>query len=533
MLFEIVPDAKPTAKAKIEPLSRTSGKLIIAVDPRIELLAVIQHLVGSDMVQADSEGYAASVDAWFADFRKHPVFERYLALEAEGFCYDLAVSCFLRFDAVPLVHQVRTWDSSMVSMNEGRLTGVSEGGSVEYFYRDVNDFAAKSDFAGFFTSQRGFLTRKIDAAISLLAQKSDMVAHLVNWYGYSYDSYTFVLSPLMVINGYGFGLVDKQGNTSVYCVSALESDELSVETLYYMALLFFHEISHSYVNPLVEAHYDRFAIAEALYEPIRIKMEPQAYDSWWVAVAEHFVRASETRLLELYFPPEEHSTSLESEMNLGFIYIDNIYAGLLEYEQARRETGIRYDEYFPRLVERFVKLADDPEAAMCDRLGFKGPLNGIARGQSVVIYPDPLRVEGVNENIMPDVNFLVERLKAEAYTDTEALNLDMKDKNVHVYGACGTNLWLERYLDLLPFKILPDRLIADKEYAGTGLRIAACLPHPQNPELGMAVYTAQTTADMKGSNAFFHGPLDWYVTDTDLNVLGKGNFTHKNTVWKF
>ena len=90
MLFEIVPDAKPTAKAKIEPLSETSGKLIIAVDPRIELLAVIQHLVGSDMVQADSEGYAASVDAWFADFRKHPVFERYLALEAEGFCYDLA-----------------------------------------------------------------------------------------------------------------------------------------------------------------------------------------------------------------------------------------------------------------------------------------------------------------------------------------------------------------------------------------------------------------------------------------------------------
>ncbi|MDD3562387.1 MAG: DUF4932 domain-containing protein [Candidatus Cloacimonetes bacterium] len=533
MSLEKTPDAKPSANERIEPLSKTSGKLIIAVDPRIELLAVIQHLVGSDMVQADSEGYAAAVDAWFADYKKHPVFERYLALEANGFCYDLAVSCFLRFDGVPLIKQVCTWDSSMVFMNEERLTGVSEGGSIEDFYRDVNDFALKGNFAGFFTSQREFLARKINAVDSLLAKKPDLISHLVDWYGYSHGSYTFVLSPLIINNGYGFLLVDEQGKACVYCVTALESDEMSIESLYYFALMLFHEISHSYVNSLVDAHYDQFACAKALYEPINKKMEAQAYDSWWIAVAEHFVRASATRLLELYFLPEERSSSLESEMNLGFIYIDNIYAGLLEYEQARRETGIRYDEYFPQLVESFVQLAEDPETAISDRLGFKGPLNSVAIGQIVAIHPDPQRVEGVEENIMPIIDFLVERLKVEVYTDTQALKLDLKDKNIYVYGAWGTNMWLEKYLDLLPFKILPDRVIADKEYAGTGLRIAACLPHPQNPELGMAVYTGQTTASMKGSNAFFHGPEDWYVTDTNQTVLGKGNFTGKNAVWKF
>ncbi|MCB5263029.1 MAG: DUF4932 domain-containing protein [Candidatus Cloacimonetes bacterium] len=525
--------AKSAEYEKIKPLSQTCGKLNITVDPRLELLAVIQYLAGSDMVQADSEGYAAAVDKWFAGVRKHPVLAKYLALEAKGYSYDLPVSCFLRFDGVPLGIQVRTWESYMVSMNLERMTFVDKRGSIEDFYEDVKDFTVKSDFAGFFASQRDFLWGKINAVDSLLAQKPDMIAHMVNWYGYSHYNYTLALSPLLIQNCYGPALVDMKGNTSVYCVLALDGHELSIDTQYYLARIFFHEISHSYVNSLVDAHYEQFARAEALYEPISKKMEAQAYGSWWITVAEHFVQASEIRLQQLYFPAQDHSTAIEARINQGFIYIDNVYAGLLEYEQARRETGIPYDEYFPRLVENFVQLADDPKAAISDRLGFKGPLNSVAMGQIVAIYPDPQRVEGVEENIMPTIDFLIQRLKVEAYTDTQALKLDLKDKNIYVYGAWGSNIWLEKYLDLLPFKILPDRVIADKEYAGTGLRIAACVPHPQNPELGMAVYTGQTTASMKDSNAFFHGPQDWYVSDTNQTVLGQGNFTGKNAVWKF
>lgn len=525
--------AKPTVNEKIELLSKTCGKLNITVDPRIELLTVIQYLAGSDLVQADSDGYAAAVETWFAGARKHPAIAKYLALEAKGYSYDLPVSCFLRFDGVPFGIQVRTWESYMVSMNLKRMAFVAEGGSVEDFYEDVKDFAIKSDFAGFFASQRDFLWDKINAVDSLLAQNPDMIAHMVNWYGYSHDSYILALSPLMIQNCYGPALVDMQGNTSVYCVMALEGNELPIETQHYLAKIFFHEISHSYVNSLVDAHYEQFARAESLYEPISKKMEAQAYGSWWITVAEHFVQASEIRLLQLYFPTQDLSTAVDGRMSRGFIYIDNIYAGLLEYEQARRESGIRYDEYFPRLVESFVQLADDPEVTIRARSGFKGPLNSVAMGQIVAIYPDPQRVEGVEENIMPTIDFLIQRLKVEAYTDTEALKLDLKDKNIYVYGAWGSNIWLERYLNLLPFKILPDKLIADKEYAGTGLRIASCLPHPQNPELGMAIYTAQATADMKDSNAFFHGPQDWYVTNTNKTILGQGNYTGKNGIWKF
>ncbi len=535
-LFPLMLTASKASSAeyeKIKPLSQTCGKLIITVDPRLELLAVIQYLAGSDMVQTDSEGYAASVEEWFADLRNHPVLGSYRALEAKGYSYDLPVSCFLRFDGVPLGIQVRTWETYMVSMNQERMRFVAEGGSVEDFYGDVRDFAIKGDFEGFFASQSDFLSAKISSVASFLSQKPDMIAHMVNWYGYSRDSYTLALSPLLVQNCYGPALVDMKGKTTVYCVMGLDTKELTEDTLYYLARIFFHEISHSYVNSLVDAHYDQFALAQVLHEPISKKMETHAYKTWWITVAEHFVRASEIRLLQLYFPLGEHNNLMNSQINLGFIYIDNIYSGLLEYEQAKRETGIRYDGYFPHLVKNFVKLADDPEVATRSRLGFKGPLNSVAIAPVVVIYPDPQRVEGVGEYIGPTVAFLIQRLNADAYTDTEALNMDLKDKNVYVYGALGTNLWLENYLHLLPFKILPDRLIADKEYAGSNLRIAACLPHPQNPELGMAVYTAQTTVGMKESNSFFHGPEDWYVTDTNKNVLGKGNFTDKNEIWKF
>ena len=48
---------------------------------------------------------------------------------------------------------------------------------------------------------------------------------------------------------------------------------------------------------------------------------------------------------------------------------------------------------------------------------------------------------------------------------------------------------------------------------------------------GMRVYTAQSTEAMKGSNAIFHGPEDWYVSDNELNVPGSGSFKYKDERW--
>ncbi|NLW18176.1 MAG: DUF4932 domain-containing protein [Candidatus Cloacimonetes bacterium] len=518
---------------QIEPVTQKSGKLTISVDPRLELLAVLQHLSGSEMTYADSDGYAASIDAWFSAFKKHPALSKLRALEDYGFTYDLPVSDFLRFDGVPLGIQNRDCSGYAKKMNEDRLKTASEGGSLEGFYAAVNDFVRESDFYGWFESQRQFFSETVSAADSLLCASPDMIAHIIDWYGYEHHSYNLAISPLLGGGGYGPDLVDSQRNSDLYCVTSFEKSKDPADTILHLAFMLFHELSHPYVNPLVDKYFWMVEDSSALFEPIKQKMEGQAYNSWWIAVVEHFVRGSELRLIQLYYPPEQRKFSTQSDINRGFIYMDTVYDALLEYEQARRETGIRYDEYFPQLMQKFASLTQIPQSELLELISFKGPMNSVAIGAVSLIYPDPLRVEGVDEYIKPTVDFLVDRLKASAYTDTQALEMDFSEQNIYVFGAWGTNLWLDKHLPKPPFQILPDRIIADQDYPGTGLRLAACLPNPLNPELGMAIYTAQSTTAMKSSNSFFHGPEDWYVTDSDKNILGKGFYNRKKGDWEF
>jgi len=168
-----------------------------------------------------------------------------------------------------------------------------------------------------------------------------------------------------------------------------------------------------------------------------------------------------------------------------------------------------------------------------DLLKFQGPINNVfADDDLLIIYPDPNRVEGVLEYIIPSLDFLMER-GYQAVTDQRALEMDLSQRNLCIYGAWASNLILEKFSKEMPFEIHSDRIIADKSYKGKNLRIALCSPNPLNSQKGMCIYTAQTTADMKNSNAIFHGPEDWYVSNSSLEVLASGYFTDKDNDWSF
>ena len=526
-------DTKTTAKPQLKPLSVDCGMLSITIDPCLELLAVIQYLSGSRMVFTDGKGYSDSIDEWFASYKEHPALSRLKELEEGGFAYDLPVSVFLSFDGLPLQHRNRSWDDYEQKMNEERLHDADPTDSWEEFYALVNDFAQVSDFSGWFQSQNQYHTDLLSTVQTLLCSVPDMISHLTAWYGYAHDSHSLVLSPLLGGGGYGLNLMNEQGKADLFCVTSYEDDADPKMPILHLAYMIFHEFSHPYVNPLVDEYFGMIEDAAALFEPIKRKMEDQAYGSWWITVVEHFVRASELRLLQLYYPNQEQDFFLSPEINKGFVYIEQVYDALLEYEQERSQVGTSYDQYFPRLMQKFANIKDIPKDEILKMLAFKGPLNSVSSESAVIIYPDPQRVEGVEEYIMPTVDFLVDRMHATAYTDTQALQMDLSQCGIYAYGAWGSNLWLDKHLLSPPFQILPDRIIADKEYIGTGLRLAVCLPNPLNPELGMAIYTAQSTPGMKGSNAFFHGPEDWYVTDSDLNILGQGVFANKIGDWSF
>lgn len=516
-------------RATPEAISRKSGMLQITIDPRLELLAVIQYLSGSKMVFR-SGPYAEAIQSWFSAYQDHPLMQRLLDMEQRGYAYDLPVSSFLRFEDCSLQQTRFNWDPTMEAMNLQRLENVTQTGTLDEFYDMVHQFAIQSDFAGFFASQRDYFLNRVDEAAKALNQHPDMIAHMVAWYGYSHASYNLIISPL-VQGGYGPTMRDAEGGIHAYCVADIDCSDLSGSKLREVSSWFFHEFSHSFVNPLVDQNWEIFASGENIYELLQDKID-HAYNSWWVVVAEHLVRVNEHRLSELYFNTEAEN-ALQSEIDSGFIFIRAAYEAILQFEQEHQQKGTDYARYFPTIAQYFMDRTEISEEDLRRLQHFTGPIDNAFSGDILIIYPDADRISGVKENIMPTVDWLVVNKGFKAATDHDALNMDLSNKSLVLFGAWETNLILEKYQQDMPFEIHPDRIVADKTYQGTNLRIALCLPNPLNQKLGMCIYTTQTTEAMKRSNSIDHGSEDWYISNSDLEVLGSGRFNKKDERWRF
>lgn len=507
-----------------------SGMLNLTIDPRLELLAIIQYLSGSKMV-GNSGAYATAIDAWFSEYKDYPVIQTFRYMESMGYSHDLPVSSFLLFEDYTCKKQSFYWDSTSEEMNLKRLEYISPEEALDDFYRLVGEFVLISDFTGFFNSQKEFYRKRVKDAQDVLKNYPDMIAHMIDYYGYSHESYTLAISPL-VIGGYGPALINLEGGTHAFCVVDLDFSKMSESEFKQVTSWLFHEFSHSFINPLVEKHWDIFKEGQHIFEQIADKMEKQDYGSWWITVAEHFVRVSDIRLSELYYDID-NSKFLEGEKGRGFIFISSVYEGILKYEVAHKQNGVDYARFFPTMAQYFIDRTAISTEVLNDLLRFQGPINSVyVEDDVLIIYPDPIRVEGVQEYIFPSVEWLKNK-GYEVVTDEVAQDMDLSQRNLCIYGAWGSNLILEKFNKEMPFDIYPDEIIADKSYKGNKLRIALCLPNPLNPEKGMCVYTAQTTVAMKNAAAIFHGPEDWYVSNSELKVLASGYFKDKDKEWSF
>lgn len=517
-------------EAKPKAIVGHTGMLTISVDPRLELLAVIQYLSGSKMV-SKAGPYAEAIELWFGEHKDHPIMQRLRDIEECGYVYDLPVSSFLRFEDLSFSRTYRKWEPCSEAMNLSRLECVTQAGTMDDFYSMLGQFALETDFAGFFASQRPYLQKRVDDAIHAFSQHPDLIAHMVEWYGYSHASYNLAISPL-VKGGYGPALMDDEGGIHAYCITNIDCSKFTDKDLIGLSSWFFHEFSHSFVNPLVDQYWSLFESGGELYEIIQDKMY-HAYSSWWVVVAEHLVRVNDYHLSELYFN-KEFDGVLQGEIDSGFLFIRAAYEAILQYEGEHKQKGTNYAEYFPAIAQYFMERTKISEEEIARLMTFTGPVNSVYSGDVLIIYPDPDRVSGVKEYIMPTVDWLVMNKECyEAVSDQAALGMDLSKKTLCLYGAWGTNLIMEKFKQDMPFEIHPDRIIADKAYEGTQLRIAFCWPNPLNNTLGMCIYTAQSAEAMKGASAITHGSEDWYVSDRDLNILGSGSFKNKDERWSF
>jgi hypothetical protein len=170
---------------------------------------------------------------------------------------------------------------------------------------------------------------------------------------------------------------------------------------------------------------------------------------------------------------------------------------------------------------------------------FLGPINAAFHtSQSILLIVSTNEIDTTVQQRMYDYMRNIQKLYTERLpdreikivTDVEALRTDLSQSSVSVYGTPQGNLWLARYIAALPVVIEPNHITADRVYEGSDLRFISAWPHPQNPSLGMVIYSAQRAEDVIGINRVFHGPTD-YVVARGQTVIHSANYVKKKGRW--
>jgi hypothetical protein len=331
-----------SAAAGVEILARDVGGITLSVDPRIELLSIVQYLAGYRPITELASAYRARVDSTFAGFRGH---------EAVALFRDMAASGF-SFHVPPQATLHRTIDlQPALAFPESVLARGGGEDRIETFYRRLTEFRRESGFDAFFQGNRGFHERLLDDAAAHIGplQSPEL---LEAYYGERMAAYTIILVPLYMPGGFGIELGAGPESRSIFSVQgpiAAAGDGLSFGDQRSFTYLVWHEFSHSFVNPLTRAHLRQVQRYEALYEPMAEAMRRQAYGNWESTVNEHIVRAVTTRLAYLHYGAEAGDRALRAEQERGFSYVAALAAALERYEAAR-DVYPTLNDFYPELL---------------------------------------------------------------------------------------------------------------------------------------------------------------------------------------
>lgn len=536
----------------------SAHSLNITVDPRIELLAVVQFLSGygerTGLITRFDFSYKTDVSEYFSAYKNHPAVKHFSEMSLSGFSFDAPPDAMLHISDPPeLTLQVP------FTRNLKHRAGGQE--KLEKFIQELRDFSVKSNFISFFEAHKGTYSKLVSVTYGKM-QGVDFISTLESYYGMKQLSYNIILASLFHPGGFG-PRIDPEGSSSpaldffkslqylifnkwsgksyeIYNIcgpTGVENGIPSFGTQEGFRQLAWHEFGHSFVNPLTESFKNRIKISEysSLFLPIREKMEKEGYSNWETCVNEHIVRAITARLTFIHFGKQAGEDELRDQKGRGFVYIEPLCKRLEEYE-ARRDKYPSLAVFFPELLKVFGEISKKGEDKELYSFDFAGPINAVVSDKEsiVLILPTQESDKAVQDEIHKYVMKVYERIFQGnlVLTDAEALTKDLSKNSLIIYGTFKGNLWLAQHLNEFPLRIEPDKIVTDSVYYGTELRFISAWPNPQNPQKGMVIYTAQKAEDIIGINGVFHGGTD-YVIARGTEILKQGDYVKAKEEWRF
>ena len=236
----------------------------------------------------------------------------------------------------------------------------------------LRSFYRKADVGGFLEKNRHFYLGALKE-VSKYIHPTAFPA-MEKWYGKTFSQYDLYISPAMPITpgedsyrGYGAQIAFPGGKIPSMVVSSSimlkplatlnQYQEFGFDNRDVTQFVAYHEIIHSFVNPILEQYADALKADSALYiTEWKEKMSPYGISDWYICVTEHLVRLGEIRIALAM--GNAHEAARLRKLHVEEQYF--VLLPLLEKEIADYEAGrVKYptfEDYLPRLVSYFRSL---------------------------------------------------------------------------------------------------------------------------------------------------------------------------------
>ncbi|HUF03417.1 MAG TPA: DUF4932 domain-containing protein [Aridibacter sp.] len=327
----------------------------VDVDPRIELMSVLQVLTGYMLVTRDDSDYKQEVLQSFSSYSEHRAVKMYAEMSARGFAFDVVPKLFISLTKPPDL-ELR------VSPSEQVITSAGGKEAVDEFIAALNEFVDKSKFVKFFKRNRSVYGRVVE---SNKANILSSIKGLNEYVGVKQRNSHVVLGMLLHDGGFAASFYEK-GEFHAYSFIGPAGTKDGLADFgepQRISRLVSHEFSHTVVNRLTAENMSEITRFSSLLDPIAEKMAKQAYPTWEIVVNEHIVRAVTLRLILKAEGEESFNAALEKEEQRGFKYVRPITEKLEKYEVNREKYPVLGDFYpeFINVLRKIKSVSEDIE----------------------------------------------------------------------------------------------------------------------------------------------------------------------------
>lgn len=329
--------------------------LSVGVDPRIELLAIVQFLSNynsrfSLLTQFDFS-YKTEIEKDFQSFRDHPVIQLFDELSRKRFNFHTPPAAMLYLSVPPELEVKVPYPDDLIEIAGGME-------QLSHFLSALRCFSQESHFMNFYQSQSAFYEAIVNGADAQFSLATDQIV-LETYFGMKQFTFHVILVPLFHDGGFGIRIRRKNDLSDIYSIigpSGINPQRQPTFGDYAnLRYLVWHEFSHSFVNPLTEKYLREVNQYQSLYQPLDKEMIKLAYGNWPGMVSELIVRAITIRLATRELGEEAGQICLTEERQRGFSYIQMLVDRLKHYE-SQRDRYPAFKDFYLELIKAFAEV---------------------------------------------------------------------------------------------------------------------------------------------------------------------------------